>query len=65
MEFKVTKGNPTDAELQALAQVLDTLQAEAKARTSRGYRNLWGRPGTPNHGPVLFNPSAFSSTTLF
>ncbi|GAB3087690.1 acyl-CoA carboxylase subunit epsilon [Corynebacterium aquatimens] len=65
MDIKVIKGNPTEDELKALVQVLTDLQQEAKARTSRGYRNLWGRPGNPNHGPVVFNPSAFSSQTLF
>lgn len=63
--FTVVKGNPTEAELAALTQVLTDLQQEAKSRTSGGYRNLWGRPSKRNHGPVLFNPSAFNSTALF
>lgn len=63
--FTVVKGNPTEAELAALTQVLTDLQQEAKARTSGGHRNLWGRPTSRDHGPVVFNPSAFNSQTLF
>ena len=63
--FTVVKGNPTEEELAALTQVLTDLQQEAKARTSGGHRNLWGRPTPRDHDPVLFNPSAFNSQTLF
>lgn len=63
--FTVVKGNPTDVEIAALTQVLTDLQQEAKSRTAGGHRNLWGRPTARDHGPVLFNPSAFNSRTLF
>ena len=63
--FTVVKGDPTEEELAALTQVLTDLQQEAKSRTGGGHRNLWGRPDTRNHGPVVFNPSAFNSQTLF
>ncbi|MCT1451947.1 MULTISPECIES: acyl-CoA carboxylase subunit epsilon [unclassified Corynebacterium] len=63
--FTVVKGTPTEAELAALTQVLTDLQQAAKSRTSGGYRNLWGRPTPRDHGPVVFNPSAFNSQTLF
>ena len=64
-QFTVVKGNPTEAELAALTQVLSDLQQEAKSRTAGGHRNLWGRPSNRVHGPVVFNPSAFNSTALF
>ena len=63
--FTVVKGNPTEAELAALTQVLTDLQQAAKSRTSGGHRNLWGRPTPRDHGPVVYNPSAFNSQTLF
>ncbi len=63
--FTVVKGNPTEEELAALTQVLTDLQQEAKSRTAGGHRNLWGRPAPRVHGPVIFNPSAFNSQTLF
>ncbi|MDK8795264.1 acyl-CoA carboxylase subunit epsilon [Corynebacterium sp. MSK044] len=63
--FTVVKGNPTEEELAALTQVLTDLQQEAKSRTGGGHRNLWGRPAPRNHDPVVFNPSAFNSQTLF
>ena len=63
--FTVVKGNPTEEELAALTQVLTDLQQEAKSRTAGGHRNLWGRPAPRGHGPVIFNPSAFNSQTLF
>ena len=63
--FTVVKGQPTDEELAALTQVLTDLQQAAKARTSGGHRNLWGRPTPREHGPVVFNPSSFNSQTLF
>ena len=63
--FTVVKGNPTEEELAALTQVLTDLQQEAKSRTGGGHRNLWGRPAPRVHGPVIFNPSAFNSQTLF
>ena len=63
--FTVVKGNPTEEELAALTQVLTDLQQEAKSRTGGGHRNRWGRPAPRNQGPVVFNPSAFNSQTLF
>ncbi len=63
--FTVVKGTPTEAELAALTQVLTDLQQAAKSRTSGGHRNLWGRPTPRDHGPVVFNPSAFNSQALF
>lgn len=63
--FTVVKGNATEEELAALTQVLTDLQQEAKSRTAGGHRNLWGRPAPRVHGPVIFNPSAFNSQTLF
>lgn len=63
--FAVVKGNPTEEELAALTQVLTDLQQEAKSRTAGGHPQPVGPPGPRVHGPVIFNPSAFNSQTLF
>ena len=61
--FKVLKGNPTDAEVAALAAAF--AQVAAAGRTARDKeRNLWGRRDPYRRGPQ-FNPNAFRSVTFF
>ena len=61
MDIQVLKGNPTEAELAALSQVLEQLQRERKLAGVRPDANLWGsaQPAT------AFNPHAFDSAAYF
>lgn len=61
MDIKVVKGNPTEAELAALTQVLEQLQRERKLAGVRPDSNLWGQP----HPATAFNPHAFDSAAYF
>ncbi|PAT04512.1 hypothetical protein CKJ85_03690 [Corynebacterium sp. NML 150383] len=63
--FTVTKGNPTEDELAALATVLTDLQAAAKAKQQPADQNRWGAPALAHHGEQLFNPHAFANVTYF
>lgn len=61
MDIQVVKGNPTEAELQALAEVLLQLQRERKQSGVQPDANMWGAP----HPATAFNPHAFDSAAYF
>lgn len=61
MDIQVLKGNPTEAELAALSQVLEQLQRERKLAGVRPDANLWGTA----HPATTFNPHAFDSAAYF
>ena len=61
MDIKVIKGNPTEAELDALTQVLEQLQRERKLAGVKPDANLWG----VSHPAAAFNPHAFDSAAYF
>ncbi|WJY96923.1 acyl-CoA carboxylase subunit epsilon [Corynebacterium fournieri] len=61
MDIQVLKGNPTDAELAALTQVLEQLQRERKTAGVKADANIWGAA----HPATTFNPHAFDSAAYF
>lgn len=61
MDIQLVKGNPTEAELAALAQVLEQIQRERKLAGVRPDANLWGVA----HPATAFNPHAFDSAAYF
>jgi len=61
VNIKVIKGNPTEAELAALTQVLEQLQRERKLAGVTPDANLWG----VSHPAAAFNPHAFDSAAYF
>lgn len=61
MDIQVLKGNPTEAELAALSQVLEQLQRERKLAGVTPDANIWGDP----HSATAFNPHAFDSAAYF
>ena len=67
MDIQVLKGNPTEAELAALSQVLEQLQRERKLAGVQPDANLWGaaHPATAFNPHALFNPHAFDSAAYF
>lgn len=67
MDIQVLKGNPTEAELAALSQVLEQLQRERKLAGVQPDANLWGaaHSATTFNPHALFNPHAFDSAAYF
>lgn len=65
MEFKVTKGNPSEDELAALTQLLTQLHAEATKSLTPANRNRWGEAGPSYHRSALYNPHAFGCASYF
>lgn len=61
MDIQVLKGNPTEAELAALSQVLEQLRRERKLAGVQPDANLWGSA----HPATAFNPHAFDSAAYF
>ena len=61
MDIQVVKGKPTEAELQALTEVLLQLQRERKQAGVQPDANMWGA----THPATLFNPHAFDSAAYF
>ena len=61
MDIQVLKGNPTEAELAALSQVLEQLKRERKLAGVQPDANYWGisPPAT------VYNPHAFDSAAYF
>lgn len=65
MDFKLTRGNPTDDELTALTQLLSQLHAEATASQTPANRNTWGEKRPGYHQSALFNPHAFGGAAYY
>ena len=61
MDIQVLKGNPTEAELAALSQVLEQLKRERKLAGVQPDANYWGI----SHHATAFNPHAFDSAAYF
>lgn len=61
MDIQVLKGNPTEAELAALSQVLEQLKCERKLAGVQPDANFWG----VSHPATAFNPHAFDSAAYF
>ena len=61
MDIQVLKGNPTEAELAALSQVLEQLQRERELAGVQPDANGWGA----SPPAAAFNPHAFASAAYF
>ncbi|MGV0344591.1 acyl-CoA carboxylase subunit epsilon [Corynebacterium lehmanniae] len=61
MDIQVLKGNPTEAELAALSQVLEQLKRERKLTGVQPDANYWGI----SHPATVYNPHAFDSAAYF
>ncbi|UBI08714.1 acyl-CoA carboxylase subunit epsilon [Corynebacterium coyleae] len=61
MDIQVVKGNPTEAELQALTEVLLQLQRERKQSGVQPDTSIWGA----SHPATAFNPHAFDSAAYY
>lgn len=61
MDIQVVKGNPTEAELQALTEVLLQLQRERKHSGVQPDASIWGA----SHPATAFNPHAFDSAAYY
>ena len=61
MDIQVLKGNPTEAELAALSQVLEQLKRERTLAGVQPDANYWGI----SHPATAFNPHAFDSAAYF
>ena len=61
MDIQVLKGNPTEAELAALSQVLEQLKRESKLAGVQPDANYWGI----SHPATVYNPHAFDSAAYF
>lgn len=61
MDIQVLKGNPTEAELAALSQVLEQLKRERKLAGVQSDANYWGI----SHPATVYNPHAFDSAAYF
>jgi len=61
VDIQVLKGNPTEAELAALSQVLEQLKRERKLAGVQPDANYWGI----SHPATVYNPHAFDSAAYF
>lgn len=61
MDIQVLKGNPTEAELAALSQVLEQLKRERRLAGVQPDANYWGI----SHPATVYNPHAFDSAAYF
>ena len=61
MDIQVLKGNPTEAELAALSQVLEQLKRERRLAGMQPDANYWGL----SHPATAYNPHAFDSAAYF
>ena len=61
MDIQVLKGNPTEAELAALLQVLEQLKRERRLAGVQPDANYWGL----SHPATAYNPHAFDSAAYF
>ncbi|WP_018023428.1 acyl-CoA carboxylase subunit epsilon [Corynebacterium ulceribovis] len=57
-DFKIVAGNPTDFEVEAIAQWVGKLSAQAAGQRD-GAANQWGTPARQVFGAPLLNPGSF------
>ena len=57
-DFEIVSGNPTDFEVEAIAQWVSKLEAQAAGQRDTA-ANQWGVPGNEMHGVPMLNPGSF------